>query len=173
MPSVIIEKKDRIGTITLNRPEVMNALDMELILELEKAVARMGKDEEINVVILKGAGFHFCSGADLNLLSADIDPEKWLLGMRHLGAIMTGLREIPQPVITALRGVAVGGGANLASSLWRSINAPVHRRVRRAAGTVVGGSRLVAQHLPLEPGPAGSVRRGHGQPAGVGRVATL
>jgi enoyl-CoA hydratase/carnithine racemase len=114
MSSVIIEKTDRIGTILLNRPEVMNALDMNLILELEEAVTRMGKDVEISVVILKGAGAHFCSGADLNLLAADTDPEKWLLGMRHLGAIVTGLREIPQPVITALRGVAVGGGANLA-----------------------------------------------------------
>jgi enoyl-CoA hydratase/carnithine racemase len=114
MSSVVIEKTERIGTIILNRPKVMNALDMNLILELEEAVARMGKDEEIQVVILKGAGAHFCSGADLKLLAADIDPEKWLLGMRHLGAIVTGLREIPQPVITALRGVAVGGGANLA-----------------------------------------------------------
>jgi enoyl-CoA hydratase/carnithine racemase len=114
MPSVIVEKKDRIGTLTLNRPEVMNALDMNLILELEAAVTRMGTDEEIHVVILKGAGSHFCSGADLNLLADDIEPEKWLLGMRHLGAIVTGLREIPQPVITVLRGVAVGGGANLA-----------------------------------------------------------
>lgn len=114
MPSVIIEKKERIGTITLNRPDVMNALDMDLILELKEAVFQMGKNEDVRVVILKGAGANFCSGADLNLLAADIAPEKWLLGMRHLGTIVTELRGIPQPVITALRGVAVGGGANLA-----------------------------------------------------------
>ena len=114
MPNVIVEKKDRIGTITLNRPDVMNALDMDLILELKEAVTQMEKEEKIRVVILRGAGANFCSGADLNLLAADIAPEKWLLGMRHLGSIVTGLREIPQPVITALRGVAVGGGANLA-----------------------------------------------------------
>lgn len=114
MPNVIIEKKDRIGTISLNRPDVMNALDMDLILELKEAVDRVGVDETIRVVVLKGAGANFCSGADLNLLAADIEPEKWLIGMRHLGAIVTGLRQIPQPVITALRGVAVGGGANLA-----------------------------------------------------------
>ena len=114
MPNVIVEKKDRIGTITLNRPDVMNALNMDLILELREAVTRIGKEEDIRVVILKGAGANFCSGADLKLLAADIAPEKWLLGMRHLGAIVSGLREIPQPVITVLRGVAVGGGANLA-----------------------------------------------------------
>lgn len=114
MPNVIVEKQDRIGTITLNRPEVMNALDMDLILELKEAVDRIGADEAVRVVVLKGAGANFCSGADLNLLAADIAPDKWLLGMRHLGAIVTGLRQIPQPVITALRGVAVGAGANLA-----------------------------------------------------------
>ena len=114
MPNVIVEKKDRVGTIILNRPDVMNALNMDLILELKEAVAQMEKEEDVRVVILKGAGANFCSGADMNLLAADIDPEKWLLGMRHLGAIVTGLREIPQPVITALKGVAVGGGANLA-----------------------------------------------------------
>jgi len=114
MSTVLIEKTERIGTITLNRPEVMNALNMDLILELKEAVTQMGADETIRVVILKGAGANFCSGADLNLLAADIAPENWLLGMRHLGAIVTGLRKIPQPVITVLRGVAVGGGANLA-----------------------------------------------------------
>lgn len=114
MPNVIVEKQDRIGTIILNRPGVMNALNMDLILELKEAVTKVGADEAIRVVVLKGAGANFCSGADLNLLAAEIAPEKWLLGMRHLGAIVTGLREIPQPVITVLRGVAVGGGANLA-----------------------------------------------------------
>lgn len=114
MPKVIVEKKDRIGTITLNRPEVMNALDMDLILELAEAVNQVGAAEDVRVLVLRGAGDHFCSGADLNLLAADIAPEKWLQGMRRLGAIITGLRSIPQPVIAALRGVAVGGGANLA-----------------------------------------------------------
>ena len=54
MPSVLIEKTGRIGTITLNRPEVMNALDMDLILELKEAVSQMGADEAIRVVVLKG-----------------------------------------------------------------------------------------------------------------------
>jgi len=114
MPSVLIEKSDRITTLTLNRPEVMNALDMDLILALGDAVEAVGADEAARVVVLKGAGANFCSGADLNLLAADIAPEKWLEGMRHLGGIIRSLRRIPQPVISVLRGVAVGGGANLA-----------------------------------------------------------
>ena len=111
---VLIQKKDKIATLVLNRPEVMNAMSKELIMNLADAIKELAAEESIRVVILKGAGDHFCSGADVNLFSETIAPQDWLVAMKGVGQIVKTIREMPQPVITMLRGVAVGGGANLA-----------------------------------------------------------
>ncbi|MGD9138505.1 MAG: enoyl-CoA hydratase/isomerase family protein [Desulfobacterales bacterium] len=111
---VLIEKKDQIATLVLNRPEVMNAMSKDMILNLYDAVIELAADEDIHVVVLKGAGDHFCSGADISLFSESIASQDWLVAMKGLGQIVKTLREMPQPVVTQLKGVAVGGGANLA-----------------------------------------------------------
>lgn len=112
--TVRVQKKDKIGTIGLNRPKTMNAMNEDLILELQGALNRMQRDEDIHVVIIKGAGEHFCSGADMNLLAQEASSDQWLQSVRQLGRVIQQIREIPQPVITMIRGVAAGGGANLA-----------------------------------------------------------
>jgi enoyl-CoA hydratase/carnithine racemase len=111
---VLIEKKDQIATLVLNRPEVMNAMSKDMILNLYDAVIELAADENIHVVVLKGAGDHFCSGADISLFSESIASQDWLVAMKGVGQIVKTLREMPQPVVTQLKGVAVGGGANLA-----------------------------------------------------------
>jgi 2-(1,2-epoxy-1,2-dihydrophenyl)acetyl-CoA isomerase len=111
---LIIEKRDKIASIMLNRPQVMNAMSKEMILALHDAVKEVALDEEIRVLVLKGAGDHFCSGADIGLFAEEIRSYEWLTAMKGVGQIVRTLREMPQPVITMLRGVAVGGGANLA-----------------------------------------------------------
>ncbi len=111
---VIIEKKDHIATLVLNRPEVMNAMSKGMILELHDAVKEIAADEDVRVAVLKGAGDHFSSGADISLFSESITPHDWLVAMKGVGRIVKTLREMPQPVVTLLKGVAVGGGANLA-----------------------------------------------------------
>ena len=111
---LIIEKKDHIASIILNRPQVMNAMSKEMILGLRDAVLEIGLDEDIRVLIIKGAGNHFCSGADLNLFTDNTASYEWIRAMKGVGQIVKTLREMPQPVITMLKGVAVGGGANLA-----------------------------------------------------------
>jgi len=116
MPSkhLLIEKTDHIASIILNRPAVMNAMSKEMIFGLRDAVHDIGSDEGIRVLILKGAGDHFCSGADLNLFTENTASDEWLTAMKGVGQIVKRLREMPQPVITRLKGIAVGGGANLA-----------------------------------------------------------
>jgi len=116
MPSkpVIVEINDKIATLTLNRPDVMNAMSKDMIEALWEAVKELAADESIRVVILKGAGDHFCSGADINLFAGSIPSDEWVVAMKGVGRIVKTLREIPQPVIAMLKGVAVGGGANLA-----------------------------------------------------------
>jgi enoyl-CoA hydratase/carnithine racemase len=111
---LIIDKKNNIASIILNRPQVMNAMSKEMILQLRDAVQQIASDEGIRVLILKGAGDHFCSGADLNLFTEDTASYEWITAMKAVGQIVKNIREMPQPVITMLRGVAVGGGANLA-----------------------------------------------------------
>lgn len=109
-----IEKKDSIATIVLNRPEVMNAMSKEMILGLRDALLEIGSDEEIRILIIRGAGNHFCSGADLKLFMEDTASYEWITAMKGVGQIVKTLREMPQPIITMVKGVAVGGGANLA-----------------------------------------------------------
>ena len=111
---LIIEKKNKIASIILNRPGVMNAMSKEMMLELKDAVQEIGADQDIRVLILKGAGDHFCSGADLKLFTEDTASHEWVVAMKGVGQIVKTLREMPQPVIAMLKGVAVGGGANLA-----------------------------------------------------------
>ena len=65
MTKVLFERDGRIGRITLNRPEVLNAIDDDLPTELSEAVARADADPNIHVMVLSGAGKAFCSGYDL------------------------------------------------------------------------------------------------------------
>jgi len=111
---VIVQKKDTIATLTLNRPKVMNAMSKDLVVGLWEAVSSLAADDSVHVVVLTGAGDHFCSGADIKLFSDNIPSDEWVVAMKGAGRIVKTLREMPQPVITMLKGVAVGGGANLA-----------------------------------------------------------
>lgn len=112
--TVLIEKKDAVCTLVLNRPEVMNAMNETLILELKDAVDRIAEEDGIKVVVVKGAGKNFCTGADMSLLARVAASDQLLEGMRHITQIITRLREMPPPIVTALRGAAYGAGANLA-----------------------------------------------------------
>jgi len=116
MPSkhVLVQKKDKIATLVLNRPEVLNAMSEEMLRELRYAVNQIAADESVNVVVLRGAGDHFSAGADISLFSESISPDDWLIAMKGVGQIVKTLREMPQPIIAMLKGVAVGGGVNLA-----------------------------------------------------------
>ena len=106
-----------VGTITLNRPDKLNAFTVEMVGELSEALAQFGRSEAVRAIVLTGAGRAFCAGADVGLLRGlierfDEDTGRRLVdGMRGVSAI---LREAPQPVLASLNGVAAGGGANLA-----------------------------------------------------------
>ena len=111
---LIVEKNAKIASIVLNRPNVMNAMSKEMIMGLRDAVQEIAADDGVQVLIIKGAGEHFCSGADLNLFVEDTPSYEWITAMKGVGQIVKTLRAMPQPVIAMLKGVAVGGGANLA-----------------------------------------------------------
>ncbi|MBW2594131.1 MAG: enoyl-CoA hydratase/isomerase family protein [Deltaproteobacteria bacterium] len=111
---VLFEKQDKICTLTLNRPGIMNAVNREMLTEFQAVLDRIAADEEIRVVILTGAGGHFSSGADMLLLDqADYSPEM-LMFMRRLRKLIMAMRELPQVIICKVRGVAYGVGSNTA-----------------------------------------------------------
>jgi enoyl-CoA hydratase/carnithine racemase len=112
--TVLIERDGEICTVTLNRPKIMNAFNGAMGAGLFKALGKIAVDREIRVVILQGAGAHFSSGADMHLLDQKVEAYPRLQMMKDLSRIIIAMRELPQPIISKVRGVAYGVGSNLA-----------------------------------------------------------
>lgn len=106
---VLVEFAQGVATVTLNRPEKLNALDRALCEELIAALALVSESAGVRVIVITGAGRAFCAGADLAVLEAD--------GTALVAAgkdVALAIRAAPQPVLAAVNGPAAGGGANLA-----------------------------------------------------------
>lgn len=109
MSLVLTHVADGIATITLNRPEKLNALTRPLCDELIAALRATSTDRSVRAVVITGAGRAFCAGADLTILGSDGDA--LVRGGKEIALL---IRSTPQPVIAAVNGAAAGGGANLA-----------------------------------------------------------
>jgi enoyl-CoA hydratase/carnithine racemase len=110
---IILEKKDGIGYLILNRPEVYNAFSQELIDEVGDALATVAKDYEIMVLIVTGAGKGFQAGADINAL-AKMKPMDILRYNECALRNNAALEKLRQPVIAAINGAVMGGGLEFA-----------------------------------------------------------
>jgi len=125
MAKVLFEKDGRIGWITLNRPEVMNAIDDDLPRELAAAVAEADLDRNVHVIVLSGAGKAFCAGYDLAHYAEGNGPNKVMQDMpwdpmqdfqfmwANTQAFMSLFRAM-KPVICKVHGFAVAGGSDIA-----------------------------------------------------------
>ena len=105
---IIVEKEDGVVKITLNRPEVLNALDTEIANELKTAIKNIGEDESVRAVVITGAGRGFCSGADLGASGDAVS------GLSEIHAIIKGITNMEKPVIALMNGAAAGAGLDLA-----------------------------------------------------------
>lgn len=118
MTRIRVEAAEGIGRITLARPEKKNALDEQAARELSAALERFGADAAIRVVLLAAEGKDFCAGADLAALERALgaDEEAQLSDAKALGSVFEAMRRLPQPVVAAVRGRALAGGAGLATA---------------------------------------------------------
>lgn len=117
--TIIFEKEAGIATLTLNRPEVLNALNQQMTEEMVAAIESAARDETVRVVIINGAGRAFCSGMDVGNLqeiaAGDVPymetaPGKAILGQASFNTLVMNLRTLAAPVICAIRGAAAGAG---------------------------------------------------------------
>ncbi|MGZ4208173.1 MAG: enoyl-CoA hydratase-related protein [Actinomycetota bacterium] len=121
MSTVRVDKRsDHVTVVTLDRPEVLNAMSVELCDDLLAALDAVGRDNRCRVLVLTGAGRGFCSGLDLDDhgVLPNIDgltvPRLGPLAMRHYSRLTPAMRRVPQPIIAAINGPAYGGGMCLA-----------------------------------------------------------
>jgi methylglutaconyl-CoA hydratase len=110
-----VTREGGVLTLTLSRPEKRNALNSALVEALHGALESADLDADVRVVVLTGAGKDFCAGADLEelLASADAPAEVNEAAALRLGGLFTRMRSLPKPVVAAVRGRALAGGAGL------------------------------------------------------------
>ena len=113
----LYEVKDGVATLTLNRPEVMNALTFEIYAQLRDLFSALRSDDSVRVVILTGAGDSFCSGGDVHKIIGELlkrDMKEHLEFTRMTGAVVRNMRLLDKPIIAALNGMTAGAGAVIA-----------------------------------------------------------
>jgi 2-(1,2-epoxy-1,2-dihydrophenyl)acetyl-CoA isomerase len=113
--TILFETADGVATITLNRPDKLNALNPQMFADLAAALDRIEADAALRCVVITGAGRGFCAGADLNardMESASPDLDQSLV--ERYNPLVMRLTGLDRPVIAAVNGVAAGAGCNIA-----------------------------------------------------------
>lgn len=112
--TLLVTVENKVGTITLNRPDSYNAFNDELSYELQDALKQVEKDKDVRVVVITGAGKAFCSGQDLKAAAAGGVRSFMDSLHKRYNPIIRAIRNMPKPVICKLNGVAAGAGCSLA-----------------------------------------------------------
>jgi len=115
---VLVERAGGVATLTLNRADKKNALDLRMIAELKQAIGDLDLAADVTIVAIRGAGKDFCAGLDLTELleSADLTPEQNELRAWDLGEVFVMLRALPKVVVAVVEGRCLAGGCGLATA---------------------------------------------------------
>jgi 2-(1,2-epoxy-1,2-dihydrophenyl)acetyl-CoA isomerase len=122
MPSVVVQRREAVFEIVLNRPEVLNAANRELIGDLAAATAEAAEDPTARVIVLRGAGSHFCAGGDIKMFGELIglpaaERRKALYRIVDaLHPLLIRLRHMPKPIVAVVQGAAAGVGLSLVAA---------------------------------------------------------
>src|SRR4051812_46667711 len=118
--NITLTRDGAVARLTLNRPDRRNALTHAMMLELEDAFGRIRDDQSCRVLVLRGAGGHFCAGGDLEAM-ADMPPrptngatDPLIAAYRQFGDALLALNNLPQATVAIVEGSAVGGGFGMA-----------------------------------------------------------
>ena len=124
--NVLVDKKDGVGRVTLNRPEVRNAFDDTLIASLTEIFRDLEIDKTVRVVVLAGNGPAFCAGADLNWMKrmAGYGHEENLRDAGALAAMLATLDRMTKPTVARVHGPAFAGGTGLVAACDIAIGTP-------------------------------------------------
>ena len=121
-----VTKRDGVARVTLNRPELRNAFNDELISALSRAFLEIGNDRSVRVMVLAGNGPAFCAGADLNWMKrmAGYGPKENLADARALAAMLAALDRLPIPTIARVHGAVFAGGTGLVAACDIAVGTP-------------------------------------------------
>jgi enoyl-CoA hydratase len=116
-PHVIVQTEGHVATVTLNRPEARNAFGAQMLVQLADAWVAVDADPQVRVVILTGAGGHFCAGSDLKAMAGGWVDDAWSARFKedpdlHWKALLRHTR-LKKPLIAAVEGTAVAGGTEI------------------------------------------------------------
>jgi len=116
--TLTIERTGPVATLWMDRPDVFNAFNEQLIDELTRACEQLDKDAEVRVVVLGGRGTHFSAGADLNWMrrAAQASEQENLEDARRFARMLRTLSTLSKPTIARVQGAALGGGTGLAAA---------------------------------------------------------
>ncbi|WP_431882875.1 enoyl-CoA hydratase/isomerase family protein [Micromonospora gifhornensis] len=111
-PSVLLERAGRLARITLNRPHRRNSFDLAMLARFEDVLHEVGRDSEVEVLVLTGAGSAFCAGTDVDEL-ATLDAATTMHVQRRTAEVVERWYRMEQTTVTAFNGPAIGSGAVL------------------------------------------------------------
>lgn len=113
---IIYEVERRVATITLNRPEALNAVNADMMEEIRQALEGAGYDKEVGAIIITGAGRAFSAGGDVKTMPErlKLKPAERREGMKKSSRMVLAFQRIEKPIIAAINGAAVGAGCSIA-----------------------------------------------------------
>jgi len=110
--TILVDQENHIGIITLNRPDELNTFSSEMAIELNQALTQLDNDENIRVLIIKGAGKAFCAGIDVSEFfeKSHLEYKHWVELMEQMASVISSMKK---PVIASAHGFAVANGAGV------------------------------------------------------------
>jgi len=111
--NIILLKEPPIAKITLNKPETLNALSFDLLVELDQALNEVSKNKDVKVLVITGSGRSFCAGADLKFMSRLETPKELLDYIQYLNEVFLKIENLDRLVVAGVNGYALAGGLEL------------------------------------------------------------
>ena len=141
---------DGVATVTLDRPDKLNALTFEAYADLRDLLAELPHRGDVRVLVVRGSGRAFCSGGDVNEIigaTLSMSPDQLLAFTRMTGSVIQGMRECPVPIIAAVHGMAAGAGAVIALAADFRVCTPAARFAFLFTKVGLSGADMGAAYL--------------------------